>query len=374
MRAALLAILLVPAAARAYPQFQLSTGAVRCNQCHFAPAGGGLINAYGRDEAGDTISRGGDGRFLHGLWEPPAWLALGGDLRLAGTLEYEGQDNGFGADYGVFPMQADLYARVAAGGLSIYVNFGYNDSIRPEARVPWSARFQSREHYIMWREGTTGWYVRAGRFFAPYGLRLPEHTAYIRRFIGFNILEETYNLSGGYIDDDMELHVTAFTPDFIRDAVGERGSGGAAYFERRFGQIAAAGAQARVSVGDTNTKSQVGAVGKLWLDGPRIQLLAEADLIYQLLRNLGPNRSQFAGYLGAAWFPFRGFLAQLMLERFDEDLAIKGVARDAVDIELQWFPTAHVEISLYGRLQIIGTGSSDGSPSEVGLLQIHYYL
>ena len=34
--------------ARAYPQWQLSTGAARCNQCHFAPAGGGLINSYGQ--------------------------------------------------------------------------------------------------------------------------------------------------------------------------------------------------------------------------------------------------------------------------------------------------------------------------------------
>ena len=42
--------------ADAYPQFQLSTGNDTCKQCHFAPGVGGLINEYGRDEAGSTIS------------------------------------------------------------------------------------------------------------------------------------------------------------------------------------------------------------------------------------------------------------------------------------------------------------------------------
>ena len=39
--------------AAAYPQWQLSTGTVRCNQCHYAPAGGGLLNNYGRDAVGE---------------------------------------------------------------------------------------------------------------------------------------------------------------------------------------------------------------------------------------------------------------------------------------------------------------------------------
>ena len=37
--------------AHAYPQFQFSTGAETCKDCHYSPGGGGLINDYGRDEA-----------------------------------------------------------------------------------------------------------------------------------------------------------------------------------------------------------------------------------------------------------------------------------------------------------------------------------
>jgi len=45
--------------AAAYPQFQFSSGTNRCGQCHYSPAGGGMLTSWGRDESGDTISLGG---------------------------------------------------------------------------------------------------------------------------------------------------------------------------------------------------------------------------------------------------------------------------------------------------------------------------
>jgi hypothetical protein len=358
------------ATAGAYPQFQLSTGAARCNQCHYAPAGGGLINGYGREEAGDTISMGGDGAFLHGLWTPPSWLALGGDGRTAGLLNNVGADEG--AELAVFPMQADLYARVQVGPISLYVTGGVRGAVRPDEDTVLS-RLISREHYLMWRPKSIGPYVRAGRFFAPYGLRLAEHPMYVRRFLGFNTLEETYNVSGGFVSDAWDLHVTAFTPDFIRP-VGHRGSGGAAYVERRLGSIAAAGAEARVAVGSGETRAQGGLVGKFLLAGPKLLLLSQVDIVHDSFEDLDMPRLQLAGYLGASWMFERGFMAQLTLERWDPDLSVKGVARDAAGLQLQWFPTAHVEVSLYGRLQLIGAGTDDGDPSQLLLLQGHYYL
>src|SRR5690348_18271787 len=84
--AGLLLCALLSGRAWAYPQFQFSSGTTRCSQCHYSPAGGGLITSWGRDESGDTISLGGDGAFLHGLWQPPSWLALGADIRVVAPL------------------------------------------------------------------------------------------------------------------------------------------------------------------------------------------------------------------------------------------------------------------------------------------------
>jgi hypothetical protein len=368
----LLALLLLAGASRsaaAYPQFQLATGAVRCNQCHYAPAGGGLINGYGRDEAGETISAGGNGAFLHGLWEPPRWLALGADLRVAGLVNHVGATDG--AEVTAFPMQGDLYARGEVGPVSLYVVAGLRGAVRPDEPQLFS-RLISREHYLMWRPRNVGSYARVGRFFAPYGLRLAEHPAFVRRFLGFNTLEETYGASAGYVTDGWELHLTGFVPDFIRP-VGHRGSGGAAYFERRLGDRALAGAQTRVAVGPDDTRAQGGLVGKI-LVGPGILLSAQLDLVRQSFAAVDAPRWQLAGFAGASWMFRRGFMAQLMLERWDEDLAVGGVARSAAGFHLHWFPTAHVEISLYGRGQIIGSGPDDGDPSQLLLLQLHYYL
>jgi hypothetical protein len=368
MRALLVLAIVLPAAhAGAYPQFQLTTGAARCNECHYAPAGGGLINGWGREEAADTISRGGNGAFLHGAWDPPSWVALGGDVRVAGLLNNVGGDDG--AELAAFPMQADLYARFAAGAFSLYVSGGVTGAVRPEADVV--DRLISREHYLMWRPKSVGPYVRAGRFFAPYGLRLAEHPVYVRRFLGFNTLEETYNVSGGLVTDAWDVHLTAFTPDFLRP-VGHRGSGGAAMVERRLGSRAAAGAQARVAVGGGELRAQGGVVAKV--SAGKLLFLAQGDLVHDSFSDADASRLQVAGYLGASWMFARGFLAQIHVERWDPDLAVAGVARSAAGLQFQWFPTAHIEVSLFGRGQLIGAGPDDGDPSQLLLLQLHYYL
>ena len=96
----------------AYPQWQLTTGASRCNECHYSPGGGGLINPFGRDAIGSDLSTfEGDGMLLHGKVSPPRWLALGGDLR--GAFVGNGVEDPNGTKVAVFPMQADVHARVA---------------------------------------------------------------------------------------------------------------------------------------------------------------------------------------------------------------------------------------------------------------------
>src|SRR5262245_24874738 len=100
----------VPAVARAYPQWQFSTGVARCNVCHFAPAGGRLLTPYGRDSIGSDLSTfEGSGELLHGAVTLPSWLQLGGDFR--GAFVDHDINEITGARSAVFPMQADLYGR-----------------------------------------------------------------------------------------------------------------------------------------------------------------------------------------------------------------------------------------------------------------------
>jgi hypothetical protein len=354
--------------ASAYPQFQLSSGSTRCNQCHFAPAGGGVLNAWGRGESADTISGGGTGDFLHGLVKLPAWLALGGDVRGAGLVNANGATES--PEWALFPMQLDLYSRFAAGAFSFNLTIGMRGAARP--REPsLVSRAVSREHYFLWQPEPLGPYVRVGRFFAPFGLRLAEHPSFARRYLGFGLLEEPYALSGGLIAETWEAHATAFVPDFARP-VGDRGKGGVAYAERRFGETAALGAQARVSLGPEDRHYVVGALGKLFWDRAKLLGMAEVDLVRQTFQVAGVGRSQLASYAGVFHAPLGGFMAGVAWERWDEDLAVRRVARDALAAQVHWFPRAHFEIMLYARAQIIGAGSG-GDAASLAMLQVHYY-
>jgi hypothetical protein len=383
--AAAFALIALGGRASAYPQFQFSSGTTRCGQCHYSPAGGGLITSWGRDESGDTISRGGDGSFLHGLWAPPAWLALGADVRLAAIRNDVGGPEA--PEYAAFPMQSDLYARLAFGeNVSLYLEGGVRGDTRP-ADPSIAGRFgsigdrlMSREHYLMWRTGSTGAYLRAGRFFAPYGLRFVEHTYYVRRYTGYDLYDETYTVSGGYVGEDWELHASLFTPppasfpDALQ-SVGLRESGGAVYAEQRLAGMAAVALQARVGRSGEAFRTEAGAVGKLWLEPPRVLLLGEADFIRQQVSAASFSENQFVGFLGASFFPVRGLMVGFAYERYQEDLSVSGTARTGFDSQVNFFPWAHFELVLLGQYQIIGTGAaSEGPSASLFMLQLHYYL
>jgi hypothetical protein len=369
--------------AQAYPQFQFSSGTQRCAQCHYSPAGFGLLTAWGRDEAADTISaKGGDGGFLHGLVTLPSALALGGDIRYAAIENAVGGTRS--PEFATFPMQAELYARAALGetGFSLYVAGGIRGITR-DVNGSFASHLTSvisREHYAMWKPSASGPYARVGRFYAPYGLRLAEHVYFVRRYSGFNLYEETYNASGGYLAENWEVHVTAFTPppksfpDSLQ-SVGMRASGGAAYGELRFASTALLGVQSRVAINSEQRLIQGGVVGKLWLDAAKVLAMGELDLQRRdvtLAAKTGYNQS--ITYLGLNFFPVKGLMAAVVYERFQEDLRVISTARSAFDIEVSVFPYAHMEVMLFGRYQYSGSGAADGDTGSLGMLQLHYYL
>jgi hypothetical protein len=370
------AFIVWPRAAHAYPQWQFSTDATRCDQCHFAPAGTGLINNFGRDFVGEEAATfGGDGAFLHGIATPPAWLSLGADLR--GALASEDANDLNGTSTAVFPMQADAEARVTYHLVSFYGVLGFRGQVRSDDSVVPLQNYQpitdsrliSREHYLMVRASALGGYLRVGRFFAPFGLRLAEHVVYVRRDLGFGTMEESYNLSSGYVAERWEAHVTAFAPDFLRQ-MGSRESGLTAYYERRFAEIAAAAAQARVAIGPGMTRTIVGGVGKAWIAPTRTMLLAEADFVRRDITNVSSASYQLVALGGLTFMPTKAIMATVLGERDQVDLAVRGAAYDAGTILLNWFPYAHCEIQAMGRVE----DPSGGQTAKTFFLQLHYFL
>ena len=378
--AALLAVLtLTEGRAAAYPQWQLSTGSARCNECHYAPGGGGLITNYGRDAVGEELSTfSGNGALLHGVVSPPSWLAAGGDLR--GAFVANGVQDPNGAAVAAFPMQADASVRVAVPkGFSGTLSVGLLGQMRDgESPVPddsfqpaTASRLISREHYLTWQPSSIGPYTRAGRFYAPFGLRFLEHVFYVRRDLGFDHLEETYNVSGGWTFPVWELHLTAFAPDFVRH-MGSDEKGFAAYYERRlrYDRLALA-AQGRIADAPGVTRYIYGGVGKFYLPPLRTLFLAELDVVHLSFDGDAVGwRTQMVGLAGLAVLPVRGLIVTALAERNQVDVKVRDDAWNALDLLVNWFPYPHVEGQVMGRLQF----PAGGETAKALFAQLHYFF
>lgn len=358
-----LALVVTPAIAAAYPQYTLSRQTT-CAACHVSPAGSGLLDGMGEVTAEEDASWGGDGRFLSGRVELPEWLKAGGDFRFAGGAS----DKGAGIGGAAFPMQLEGYAAITKGAVTGYATLGL---VRPNEDSPASV-IQTREHWVMYRPSAEeGYYVRAGRFQPVYGLRLSEHVFYVRRYGGAQLYGETYGVNAGWVSDSVEAHVTGFIKDPLRDS-SELGNGAAIYVEKRLGQEAAVGAQARYAKSDLDTRAQAGLTGKLWIPCADLLLQAEAGLTQQDF-DAGSGRTQLTSQLLASWFFKRGFFLDVGVGQYNADLSLKYQDRTAVDANLHWFPSAHWELVLMGRVQTIGFGNG-GPGSGFTLLQVHYRL
>lgn len=370
MKAAIVAIALAASAgvAGAYPQFHVSREQT-CGACHLSPDGGGLLNEYGEMTAQDDAKWGGDPRFLHGAVELPEWLHLGGDVRFAAGAS----DPGAGLGPAAFPMQVEMHGAATRGQLTLWADLGF--TIPEEEGSPLTV-LMSREHYLLWKQQDTGegWYARAGRYQPVYGLRLAEHTAYTRRFGGSPLFSEVYGGSIGWNGAGGEVHVTGFVHDRLRPNV-ERGDGAAVYAEKRFGQRAI-GAEARFTYAAEVTRTEGGVTGKWWLDGPSLLISAEVQAVHEKIDagSAGDyKRNAVVGYALATWFPARAFFVDLGLGHYDGDVKVPDYDRDTAELNVHWFPTAHIELVLMGRLQTIGLGNG-GASSGYGLLQFHYRI
>ncbi len=364
--AAVATLLAVASAAHAYPRLHLSSGSARCQDCHLSPAGGGLLDDHGRFEAGDALSRGGDGALLHGAWDPPPWLALGGDLRAAGGLKHRGDER----EGLAFPMQAELYVAGRGAGVTVYLAAGLRGGAR-SPQPPLVERLASREHYVMYQPGAR--YVRVGRFFPVFGLRTADHTAYVRRYLGFGLLEEPYGVAVGHVGVTWEAHLHAYVPRPVAFlGAGPRARGIAAAYERRLlDETAAVGAHARVATTAEDDVVTAGVTGKRWFADAGLLVQAELDLQRQRFTAVDAARWQLAAHASASQLLTRGLWLGAGLHRWQPDLGLRS-SRDAFEVDLQYFPRAHLEVHLLGRAS--AQGNDLDHPGWLALAQLHYYL
>lgn len=352
--------------AQAYPQYQMSRDQT-CSGCHISPAGGGLLKENGLAVAESTSQWGTAPEFFYNKIPTPRWLTLGGDLR--GAMGYVQTPEKLLAG---FPMQIEAYANAALGAkFSLYVDLGARSS---EYGKEATTHAWSREHYLMWQQKpgeATGLFIRAGRFMPVFGLRIAEHPVYVRKWGGTPLYAETYGAAVEYIAPKFELHATGFIKDPVIDTP-EHSDGGALLAEYRVSERFSIGVEAMYTKSDDDTKIRSGALAKLYLPSAETLLMFEGQFLYQTIDPVGaPN--QIVGYLAASKFLGSAYMVDVGLNYLNENIRITELDREAVDLNVHWFATSHIELIFTGRYETLAFGS--GGPSAgYALGQLHYRL
>ena len=351
--------------ADAYPQFQLAKDQT-CTGCHISPAGGGLLTENGLNTATGISTWGTAPEVFYNKLPLPDWLDLGGDLRgAAGYFQtpFKSLDG--------FPMQADVYVAPHFKGFRLYADVGF----RPvEKGSEATTHVWSREHYLMWQQdegASTGLYVRVGRFMPVFGLRLAEHPDYTRRYGGTALYTETYGAAVEYVQSDLEVHATGFIADPLIDAV-DAAKGAALYGEYRLSEHASVGGEAMLQVTDDDKRYRGGLTGKVFVPGAEVLVQAELQLVDQVVKT-GGTAKQLVGYVLGSRELGSGLQLDVGLGHYDENLHVKNVDRDCVDVNLHWYTTSHVELIWTNRFELMALGSG-GPTGAYSLMQLHYRL
>jgi hypothetical protein len=365
----LLVVIALARVAHAYPQFQLVKDQT-CSSCHLSPAGDGLLSENGMSTAEAMSQFGTSPEFFYNKLPLPSWLVLGGDFRGAGGFD----DTGRNKHLVVFPMQAELYAAATYQAFSLHVTAGLRDP-QYQAVNSYAPKtlFASREHWLQWQQNpgqADGLFVRVGRFMPVFGLRFAEHPDYDRRYGGTPLYGETYAAAVEYIDPKFEVHATGFIKDPIFPDSIERGNGGTVYAEARLTESTLVGVESKLDVTPDDRKIYGGVTGKQ-LVTKEILVEGEVEIVHQKLDAGGVDNQLVATVVGSY---FLGpFLFDLGINVYHENLHYILLDQEALDLNVHWFATSHIELLLTNRFQSLAVGA-DGPASGYSLLQLHYRL
>ncbi len=281
----ILMLLAIGSAANAEPYLAIQKG-MQCSTCHSHPAGGGKRTTYGNVYAQSELAgrRIGDGDYWTG--DVAKWLSVGGDVRVS-YKNIDVPDQSSTSDFDVDRAAIYFEATIVPGRLVLYVD----EKVAPD-------EIENREAYVRFNSKDTKWFVTAGQFYLPYGLRLQDDTSFVRLATGINFANWDRGVQGGYNSGPWSV-IASVTNNSGggRSGSGDQLSVVSAYAIAKW----RAGASVNVNNDDAGDRTMFGFFGGL-KTGP-VAWLAEIDSISTDIAP-GLSADAFAGLLEANWTVF----------------------------------------------------------------------
>jgi hypothetical protein len=340
------------AEAGAEPYLAIREG-LSCAGCHANPTGGGLRNTYGNLYAQTQLP-------AVPLSDGDAWngqvfdrFGVGANARFAGR-QFENDDRDDSLDFGT-----DRLTVYGSARLNDHASLYVDQQIAPGGSL-------NREAWVKlsWKE----FYLRAGRFFLPFGWRLEDNTATTRSVTGVTMDQGDDGVELGYTSSnvDVQLAVTNGNGGGSEIDDGKLFTGRAAWIAKGF-QLGVSGYHNST---DGVERTMFGLFGG-FNTGP-VAWLAEYDWIEDTDLPLDQSEVESsAGLIEANWLVARGhnLKATIEVERFHDELEDRW--RGSLVYELFPWPFTQLRIGFRTR------DSDDPDPrfnNDEGFVQLHAYF
>lgn len=339
--------------AQAEPFLAIETGS-NCSACHVSPSGGGKRTAFGAAYGQTALSAKMVGDLWDGTISPR--FGLGADVRanVVGR-DVPGQSNDFAFDLEEILVYAEF--KLLPNKLTLYVD----ERVGPGGAT-------NREAYALFKFGDKGMYARAGRMFLPFGWRLEDDSAFIRRISGINYATP---------DDGVEIGIDRKT--FTANLALTNGTAGAGEIDQgKQVSLRTSFVQPKWRIGasynyndvDGGARSMQGIFAGV-RTGP-VNWLVEADFIKDKGFATGA-REQWLGFVEANWKIKQGWNLKLSYEWFEPDDSVSEDERSRASAVLEAFVIQFVQLSVGGRVSD-GIPQSPQQNTDEYFAQLHVYF
>ncbi len=369
MKFSLLALLFMVAlginTASALPRFASRTGA-KCQSCHVNPSGGGMRQTfgvqYGRDElpVPTWMEEYNIDDFSTQITE---MLSVGADFR---TLFFYRQlpdtgSNTAGSLNAFWEMQGDMYLNFKlAKKINIYLDKGLYSGFEIFGTAA-----------ILPANG----YIKVGKFVPNYGMKMDDHTLFVREATGFSSERGRTELTGAEVAISPGVATVAGGIYNATDGFGAGTGSKKAVLGRAEGIFKVADNMFVGVGGNVFSTSRSGNVQTTLYGGfgsfsfENLTVLSEVDFID--VDNAGTKQKGFVSYLEANYVVIPGVDLKIAYDFLDRDTEVKSGSVSRYSFGFEFFPIAGIELRPMYR--IMKEDPTELKNDEFHFL-IHFYL
>lgn len=368
------ASLLTAKPAHAYA-WMIRHGFAECGSCHVDPMGGETLTGMGR-VMGETrlATRWSEGssptnaaKLLYGIDEPDG-VRLGGSLRLLSVTQLDARHTD------AFPMQADVYGAALLGRFTVAASVGVS---RASERYEHASKARligpadeddaliavSRTHWLGYRV-SDALMLRAGRMNLPFGVRMPEHTLWVREETATDReSDQLHGVSLVYDAGALRGELMGAIGNFQLPDAAFQQRGYSGYLEYLLEPRLALGVSSLFLTASRGVVADSGSVSRT-AHGLTLRYAPWRPLVVLAEGNVLKITGYDLGYVGMATFdlePFQGLHLALTGE-----LLKRGLTRAGAWLTANWFVAPHVDL----RLDFVVRQER----SAMVLGQLHFYL